>query len=295
MTSVSTCRSRLLSARDGPVHAVSTSSTQRVIGTASGSKDTPSKGRKVDGGRDKNMSPYANMKTSVKQTTHFLCAGAPGSLSRTARRHCAVWRGLAYRGNLNVRRARDCFDSAFAAAAADKSLAMTNPRATSAVGPGFTMIEIMIVVVIILIAAVTAVPMMSSAATLQVRSAASMIAADIEYAKSMAISRGQYYSVIFDTGAESYQVQNQSGSVILHPVKKGFNYVVDFRNDSRLSKVDIVSVDFNSTSRVKFDYLGSPFDAGGAALNTGTITIHAGALTKTVTVEPVTGYVSVSN
>jgi len=173
-----------------------------------------------------------------------------------------------------------------------QGLAALNARAAL---PAFTLIELLIVVVIILIAAMTAVPMMSSATTLQVRSAANMIAADLEYAKSMAISRGQYYSVVFDTGAESYRIQNQAGTVIQHPVKKGFDYIVDFRNDSRLNRVDIVSVDFNSASQVKFDYLGSPFDGDGSPLNTGTITIRAGTLTKTVTVEPVTGYVSVSN
>lgn len=160
----------------------------------------------------------------------------------------------------------------------------------------FTLIELMIVVVIIFIAAMTAVPMMSSAGSLQIRSAANMIAADLEYAKSMAISRGQYYSVVFDTTNETYKVKNQAGSVISHPVKKGFNFVVNFRNDSRLNKVDIVSVNFNSTGEVKFDYLSSPYDGDMIALGSaGVITICAGTITKTISVEPVTGYITISN
>jgi prepilin-type N-terminal cleavage/methylation domain-containing protein len=162
----------------------------------------------------------------------------------------------------------------------------------------FTMIELMVVLVILAIAAATVVPMMSSAASMQIRTAASMIATDLEYAKSMAISRGQWFSVWFDTTNESYQIEDQDG-VILHPVKKGFPYVIDFQNDSRLNKVNIVSADFDpgSNQTISFDYLGSPHSGDGAAnpLNSGVISLQAGGSTRTVTVEPVTGYISIGN
>jgi prepilin-type N-terminal cleavage/methylation domain-containing protein len=151
---------------------------------------------------------------------------------------------------------------------------------------GFTIIEIVIVVVIISIAALVAVPMMSSAASLQIRSAANMIAADLEYARSMAISRGQNFSVEFDVNTEQYRIKDQAGNVISHPVKKGFNYEIDFQNDSRLSKVDIANVDFNMTASVQFECLGSP-DNGGVVI------IQAGGATKTIIVEPVTGFISI--
>ena len=153
---------------------------------------------------------------------------------------------------------------------------------------GFTLIEIIIVVVILAIAAMTAIPLMSSAGSVQIRSAANMIAADLEYARSMAISRGQNYSVVFDESTESYSIKDQSVAVIPHPVKKGFDYIIDFQNDSRLNKVDITSVNFNSTDSVLFDCLGSPD-------NGGTISLNANGPTATITVEPVTGYISISN
>ena len=62
------------------------------------------------------------------------------------------------------------------------------------VSRGFTLVEIIIVVVILAIAAMMVVPMMSSAGGVQLRSASNMIAADLEYAKSMAISRQKVYS-----------------------------------------------------------------------------------------------------
>jgi len=153
---------------------------------------------------------------------------------------------------------------------------------------GFTVIEILIVVVIIGIAAMMVIPMMTSAASMQIRSAANMIAADLEYAKSMAISRGQDFSVVFNKAEESYRIENQDGDVIAHPVKKGFNYEVNFSTDSRLDKVDIADVDFDTTSKVKFDCLGSPD-------NGGDITLQAGGVSMTVRVEPVTGFISIAD
>ena len=150
---------------------------------------------------------------------------------------------------------------------------------------GFTVIELLVVVVILAIAAITAIPMMSSASSMQIRSAANLIMADLEYAKSMAITRGQNYTVVFDAGANSYQIEDQSGNVIPHPVKKGFNYIVSFANESRLNRVDVTNVDFNTNQSVQFDCLGSPD-------NGGTVNLQAGNATATIMVEPVTGFIS---
>ncbi len=158
---------------------------------------------------------------------------------------------------------------------------------------GFTLVELLIVISIIMIVALTAIPMMSSAASVQIRSAANMLTADLEYAKSMSISRAQNYSVVFDKDAESYRIEDQDGIVIPHPVKKGFGYVIDFQNDGRLNKVDIVDADFDATSEIKFDYLGSPYNGSDSPLNSGVISLQAGGTTTTVTVEPVTGFISI--
>ncbi len=158
---------------------------------------------------------------------------------------------------------------------------------------GFTLVELLIVIAIIAIAAFTAIPMMSSAASVQIRSAANMLTADLEYAKSMSISRAQNYSVVFDKNTESYWIEDQDDNKLLHPVKKGFFYEINFQNDGRLNKVDIVSADFDGTSEVKFDYLGSPYNGSGGPLNSGVIRLQAGGTTTTVTVEPVTGFVSI--
>jgi prepilin-type N-terminal cleavage/methylation domain-containing protein len=155
----------------------------------------------------------------------------------------------------------------------------------------FTIVEILIVVALLAIVGMMAVPMMSSAASIQIGSAANMIAADLEYAKSMAISRGQYYSVVFAPDSDSYQIfKDQGGTLepISHPVKKGFPYTVNFQNDSRLNKVKILSADFGGSETVTFDYLGSPDDGG-------SVSLQAAGISKTIRVEPVTGYISIGN
>lgn len=157
----------------------------------------------------------------------------------------------------------------------------------------FTLVELLIVIAIIAIVAMTAIPMMSSAGSVQVRSAVNMVAADLEYAKSMAITRGQGYSVEFDKNTESYSIKDQAGNVIAHPVKKGFNYVVGFRALG-LDKVDIFDASFDGTNKVKFDYLGSPYNGNNNPLNAGVISLRAAGITVTINVEPVTGFISVT-
>ena len=172
------------------------------------------------------------------------------------------------------------------------AISCPGPFASSA---GFTMIELLMVIVIMAIAAAVVVPMASSAASMQLRSAANMVAADLEYAKSMSISRGQWHSVVFDPTNEAYRIVGDDGvTVIPHPVKQGFDYVMNFQSESRLSRVDILSANFDGSSTVRFDYFGSP-QGGLGPLNSGAITLRAGDAERTVNVEPVTGFISVSD
>jgi hypothetical protein len=132
-----------------------------------------------------------------------------------------------------------------------------------------------------------------------VQAAADIVAADLGYAKSMAVSRGQSYSVEFYIDDEKYEVQDQVGTVVGHPIKKGSTYEVDFANDSRFAQVDIESVDFDSTSEIRFDYLGTPrVVTGGVEVDLadpGVITLTRGSMTCTVWIEPVTGAITTNH
>ncbi len=151
---------------------------------------------------------------------------------------------------------------------------------------GFTLIELLVVIVILSIAALIAIPMMSSAGEIQASSAADMIAADLEYAKSMAVSRQKTYKVIFDTVNESYKIEDANG-IITHPVNIGKIYEINFKTDERVDQVDIAAANFSGQSQVEFNYLGAP-------VNGGFVTVLAGGKNITVYVETGTGYVSVS-
>jgi prepilin-type N-terminal cleavage/methylation domain-containing protein len=151
---------------------------------------------------------------------------------------------------------------------------------------GFTLIEIIIVVVILGIISLIAIPMYSSAAGIQVKTALDMITSDLEYAQNLAITNGTSYSVVFDAAVESYKIIDSDNNVIANPSKPGSNYIIDFTSDIRLSKVKIASASFGSASKVKFDNLGSP-DNGGKVI------IGAEGHTAVVNVQAVTGYVSI--
>lgn len=165
---------------------------------------------------------------------------------------------------------------------------------------GFTLIEIIMVVVILGIAAMIAVPMLSSAADMKVRAAANRIAADLDYAKGMAVTHQKGYAVVFDPANESYDIRVEpygTDDIITNPVRPGSLYVVSFPSDSNMSQVKIDTVAFNSSANhtIMFDYLGSPFCGDPAsALNSGRITLQAGDFTIYVDVEPMTGYVTIT-
>ena len=159
---------------------------------------------------------------------------------------------------------------------------------------GFTFVEMLVVVTILVIAAILTVPLMSSAAQNQLQAAAQVVASDMEYVRSMAISRCNTYSIIFDPANNSYEVQDNDGVAIPHPLKGGAPFVVVLNQDSRLSRVTFTSAEFDGDSTVTFDYLGSPFNDTGSSLSSGQIKLNAGdAAPIFVNVEPLTGYVTI--
>ncbi len=169
----------------------------------------------------------------------------------------------------------------------------------------FTLVEIIVVVVILGIAALIAVPMMSSAADVQVRGAANRLAADLEYAKNMAITHQKLYSVVFDTDAESYVVQDNTGTAIPNPVNPAQTLSVVFPNEHGLTRVAVESAAFVSSAgtdaAVTFDYLGTPYggttDDAANTLNSGIVTLRdmSGNFALEVRVEPMTGYVTIAS
>jgi prepilin-type N-terminal cleavage/methylation domain-containing protein len=164
---------------------------------------------------------------------------------------------------------------------------------------GFTLVELIVVIVIIGIISMMAVPMMSSAADMQARSAANRMAADLDYAKSLAMTHQKAFSVVFNPGNETYDIrETATDTVVEDPMRPGRDYVVDFANDSNLSRVNIVQSNFDAdlSNAVTFNYLGAPYRGKGltTALGVGRVTLQADTFTLYVDIEPVTGYVTIT-
>ncbi|MFC1763704.1 Tfp pilus assembly protein FimT/FimU [Planctomycetota bacterium] len=160
---------------------------------------------------------------------------------------------------------------------------------------GFTLVEIMVVIVLLAIGAAMTLPFVASASSSQAMAAAEMIAADLEYAKSLAITEGQYYGAEFNTSTEAYRLIDQVGNTVKNPVNVTQDYAFSFPG-SRLGKVDVVSVDFRASSTIKFDPLGSSYNGDSPALaleDTGKIELSAAGLTKEIWVSAVTGIISI--
>ena len=82
----------------------------------------------------------------------------------------------------------------------------------------------------------------------------------------------------------------ESGSYVdmLHPLNKGFNYQIFLDNEHRFSGIDITQSDFNDNNPVYFDSMGAPSHGG-------TATLTLGARQIVVTLDDLTGKVTLSN
>jgi prepilin-type N-terminal cleavage/methylation domain-containing protein len=129
---------------------------------------------------------------------------------------------------------------------------------------GFTIIELIMVVVLIGILAVSIVPKFVDTSAFSLAGGAAMAAADIRYTQELAMGTHSSKTIVFTT-TNTY-------------------YTVDSRNVNLPSRVTI-----SSGATFTFNSLGEPTTGGGSS-----ITLGAGAETKTITVESYTGRVSSS-
>ena len=172
---------------------------------------------------------------------------------------------------------------------------------------GFTLVEIIVVVIVLGIAAAVGTAMIGNTDALQVRAATQQLVASLSYAQNNAITQQKSFAVVFNSAAEEYEVQDEIGNVVPDPVKKmaaglanpeDFVYRVNFPQSQNLSRVVIEAVDFDGTASVWFDYLGQPHAGtpalGAPALIAGSVRLGAGTESLTITVEPVTGHITVN-
>jgi prepilin-type N-terminal cleavage/methylation domain-containing protein len=176
---------------------------------------------------------------------------------------------------------------------------------------GFTLVEILMVVLIIGIASAIIIPQMGTRDDMRATAAARTLISDLVYAQSLAISSGSYVYVKFDTANNRYTLLSTAapsgGDVALtHPITQT-SYTQQYGASAKgWENVSIQSAVFNGISgsfsnefTVAFDEIGSPHvycydDNARNELNSGTVVLKAGDFTKTVTVSPATGEITVN-
>jgi prepilin-type N-terminal cleavage/methylation domain-containing protein len=152
---------------------------------------------------------------------------------------------------------------------------------------GFSLMEIVVVMVLVAIVSLLALPrFVSPKASL----AARRLAADIQYAKELAI-RLQTKSGVYFMDSSTYRVfQDDDVSKAAFDPVTGGNFEVSISG-----LFSDATVDSSFGNVLKFDALGTPLDGSDAKLTSppiNEITITSGAETWTITVEPNTGKVT---
>ena len=182
------------------------------------------------------------------------------------------------------------------------------------------MLELVVTLVITAITAVVAIPVAGSSNAMQVRQAADLVANHLRYAQQLSIATGFKHGVSFDTAQETYRVYRNddpdgSGTIANDPndpVNPGNNndplnigkLVIDFKKapyttvsiDSALfydGTANKTKVIFNTNGVPQADNDGTNPDLDTIVAGTNTVTLSRGGITRTVTVAPTTGKVTV--
>ena len=178
--------------------------------------------------------------------------------------------------------------------------------------PGLTLVEAVIVTLILGIVAVAALPTLSSSLDeARLSAAASEVVAALEYAQLTAATSGRKTRVAIGQSQERIGVRQykttadlfnggdvlvagdvESGTYELmqYPPKKGTDYLIFLGDEDRFKGVDITTSDFNpeSDDTVVFDTLGTPSKGG-------TVTLALGSRQMVVTLNELTGKVTVTD
>jgi len=172
---------------------------------------------------------------------------------------------------------------------------MRSARRPASVGRcAFTLVELLIVVAVLVIAAAVVIPNIGSAADAQAMSAARVLAADIEMARSLALRSMRPHTVLFSDDLQSYKVvaDYDGGSfaaaeAVPHPVTEGKRMETTLAERLGMDRVTVESVSFGGERFVTFNELGEPSASG-------TVIVAAGDLEVEVAVAALTGTVTVS-
>lgn len=154
----------------------------------------------------------------------------------------------------------------------------------------FTLIELVIVITVIAIVTVAwvVIPMQAN----RLVGAANRLMFDLKYAQQLAISRQVTCGVSFDIPGNNYFLYIGNVSTKATDPYTGGEFAVNYNTADEFKGINLVSTNFGDG--ISYDYLGAPYNSGGALLSSqGIVTLQSGTYTKTVTIEPNTGEVGI--
>ena len=173
---------------------------------------------------------------------------------------------------------------------------------------GFTFLEIIIITLIVGIITLLSWPSLIAAVEdARLSGAATETVTALEYAHSKAVNAGRTTRVTFDSAADTFVVEQfayngdllggadtlteadvETGNfaTMQHPLRPGDNYQIDLASQALFGGVDISAVNFGGNNDVTFDALGVPS-------NGGTVTLGFGSRQIVVTLDSLTGKVTV--
>jgi type II secretion system protein H len=174
---------------------------------------------------------------------------------------------------------------------------------------GFTYVELLIVLLLMGIFAMIGLPALNGAmGDARLSGAAQEVVNSLEFAQLTAMTSGRETRVVigapqdriavrqFNINADLFNggdtltaadVENGTSDLMGYPMNKGTDYSFKFQDESRFQGVDITASDFNIGDAVTFDTLGAPSKGG-------TATLSFGGRQMVVTLDALTGKVTVS-
>lgn len=162
----------------------------------------------------------------------------------------------------------------------------------------FTLIELLAVILITAILAGVALPAVRNLADARSTGAARAIAQHLAFARERALNTGTRVWVVFNPGAESYEVLAEldggaglaDALPLADPVTgRGVGLTL---GAGEFAGVGIASAQFGASSALGFDWLGAPLDEDGVSLNSdGAVTLDSGI---TIEVAALTGDIRIA-